>query len=54
MKQLDLFKTKYTYNHIKINKVKKPRYNPYKNYHRWTSNKINHYDLSYSALSKGY
>lgn len=57
MKQRDLFEEpKYTYNHIKIKKVKKPRYNPYKSWHRWVSNKKDHFDpksLTYSDLSRG-
>tara|TARA_R100001510_G_scaffold38498_3_gene34892 strand:- start:931 stop:1095 length:165 start_codon:yes stop_codon:yes gene_type:complete len=54
MKQLDLF-PKYIYSHIKVKvKKKKPKYDKYKGYHRWTTNKKDHYDLSYSDLSRGF
>ena len=57
MKQLDLFNVKYTYSHLKMrvkDKPKKPKYDKYKSHHRWTSNKINHFDMSYSDLSRGF
>ena len=56
MKQLDLFPN-YTYSHIKVgvkDKPKKPKYDKYKGYHRWTLNKKAHYDLRYADLSGGY
>ena len=64
--QLDLFITKYTYSHFNGGKsysfehlpdLKKPKYDPYKAYMRWTSEKHKHYDMSnptYSDLSKGF
>jgi len=64
--QLDLFITKYTYSHFNGGKsysfehlpdLKKPKYDPYKAHHRWTSEKHKHYDMSnpsYSDLSKGF
>jgi hypothetical protein len=57
MKQLNLFPN-YTYSHLNKVRVKqkpkKPKYDKYKGYHRWTLNKKEHYDLSYADLSGGY
>ena len=55
MKQLNLFPN-YTYSHLNKVRVKKkkPKYDKYKGYHRWTTNKKDHYDLSYSDLSRGF
>jgi len=70
MKQLDLFKTKYTYSHFKGGKYKFThlkddviKFDPYnKPWHWWVSDKAKHFtrksldahNLSYSDLSKGY
>ena len=57
MKQKDLFEEpKYNYDHLKLEK-EKPKYDPYKSWHRWVSNKKDHFDpksLTYSDLSRGY
>jgi len=61
MKQLDLFKTKYTYSHFNGGKYKFTHLRTYdpinKAWHRWVANKREHFtpeSLSYHDMSKGY